>query len=119
MPAPVEGRTHPDLSPVHADLAGLLLMVIRTDDVVLEDNLAMAAGGGRIWRRTTTAPRRGRSGTLKGDAVGLALLAEPVPIVGVGRPDGQHLHVGVEVTVAAHQLDGVERRAPRPLRSRT
>jgi acetyl esterase len=38
-------RTHPDLSPVYADLTGLppLLMVVGEDDVLLEDNLAMAA----------------------------------------------------------------------------
>jgi len=38
-------RTHPDLSPVYADLAGLppVLVVVGTDDVLLEDNLAMTA----------------------------------------------------------------------------
>lgn len=38
-------RTHPDLSPVFADLAGLppILMVVGSEDVLLEDNLAMAA----------------------------------------------------------------------------
>ncbi|MDQ0029031.1 alpha/beta hydrolase [Arthrobacter bambusae] len=37
-------RTHPDLSPLFADLAGLppILIVIGTDDILLEDNLAMA-----------------------------------------------------------------------------
>ena len=37
-------RTHPDLSPVFADLADLppLLMVLGADDVLLPDNLAMA-----------------------------------------------------------------------------
>jgi acetyl esterase len=38
-------RTHPDLSPIFADLAGLppVLMVVGQDDILLEDNLAMAA----------------------------------------------------------------------------
>ena len=38
-------RTHPDLSPVHADLAGLppVLVLVGAEDVLLEDNLAMAA----------------------------------------------------------------------------
>lgn len=38
-------RTHPDLSPLFADLAGLppLLIVVGSDDILLEDNLAMAA----------------------------------------------------------------------------
>lgn len=38
-------RTDPDISPVFADLAGLppMLMVVGEDDVLLEDNLAMAA----------------------------------------------------------------------------
>jgi acetyl esterase/lipase len=38
-------RTHPDLSPLFADLTGLppVLMVVGRDDVLLEDNLAMAA----------------------------------------------------------------------------
>ncbi|GAA1502428.1 alpha/beta hydrolase [Nocardioides humi] len=38
-------RTHPDLSPVYAELAGLppLLMVVGAEDVLLHDNLAMAA----------------------------------------------------------------------------
>jgi acetyl esterase/lipase len=38
-------RTHPDLSPVFADLTGLprVLMVVGSNDVLLEDNLAMAA----------------------------------------------------------------------------
>jgi acetyl esterase len=37
-------RTHPDLSPVFAELAGLppVLVVVGEDDVLLEDNLAMA-----------------------------------------------------------------------------
>ena len=37
-------RTHPDFSPVYADLAGLppVLVVVGADDVLLEDNLAMA-----------------------------------------------------------------------------
>ncbi|WP_072803551.1 alpha/beta hydrolase [Rhodococcoides yunnanense] len=37
-------RTHPDISPVYADLRGLppVLMVVGSDDIVLEDNLAMA-----------------------------------------------------------------------------
>lgn len=40
----VPDRTHPDLSPVFADLAGLppILMIVGRDDVLLEDNLAMA-----------------------------------------------------------------------------
>lgn len=38
-------RTHPDLSPIYADLAGLppILMVIGDADILLQDNLAMAA----------------------------------------------------------------------------
>jgi len=38
-------RTHPDLSPIYADLAGLppVLMVIGEADILLQDNLAMAA----------------------------------------------------------------------------
>jgi acetyl esterase len=38
-------RTLPDISPIYADLAGLppVLMVVGEDDVLLEDNLAMAA----------------------------------------------------------------------------
>ncbi|NLU83807.1 alpha/beta hydrolase [Rhodococcus sp. HNM0569] len=41
----VADRTHPDLSPVFAELNGLppLLMVIGADDILLDDNLAMAA----------------------------------------------------------------------------
>ncbi|WP_418059104.1 alpha/beta hydrolase [Pimelobacter simplex] len=37
-------RTHPDLSPVYADLTGLppVLLVVGAEDVLLEDNLAMA-----------------------------------------------------------------------------
>jgi acetyl esterase/lipase len=40
----VEDRTHPDLSPIYADVTGLppVLVVVGTDDVLLEDNLAMA-----------------------------------------------------------------------------
>ncbi len=39
-----EDRTHPDLSPIYADLAGLppVLIVVGADDVLLQDNLAMA-----------------------------------------------------------------------------
>jgi len=38
-------RAHPDLSPIYADLAGLppVLIVVGSDDILLEDNLAMAA----------------------------------------------------------------------------
>ncbi|GAB7190016.1 alpha/beta hydrolase [Kineococcus sp. NUM-3379] len=38
-------RSHPDLSPVHADLAGLppVLLVVGADDILLEDNVQMAA----------------------------------------------------------------------------
>lgn len=38
-------RSHPDLSPLFAELAGLppVLIVIGSDDILLEDNLAMAA----------------------------------------------------------------------------
>jgi acetyl esterase/lipase len=38
-------RTHPDLSPIYADLAGLppVLMVVGDSDILLHDNLAMAA----------------------------------------------------------------------------
>lgn len=38
-------RTHPDLSPIYADLAGLppVLMVVGDADILLHDNLAMAA----------------------------------------------------------------------------
>jgi acetyl esterase/lipase len=41
----VQDRTHPDLSPIYADLTGLppVLLVVGADDVLLEDNLAMAA----------------------------------------------------------------------------
>lgn len=41
----VADRTHPDLSPVYADLSALppVLMVVGGADVLLEDNLAMAA----------------------------------------------------------------------------
>jgi acetyl esterase/lipase len=40
----VEDRTHPDLSPVYADLTGLppILIVVGADDVLLQDNLTMA-----------------------------------------------------------------------------
>jgi acetyl esterase len=40
----VEDRTHPDLSPIYADVTGLppILVVVGADDVLLEDNLAMA-----------------------------------------------------------------------------
>jgi acetyl esterase/lipase len=39
----VEDRTHPDLSPIYADVTGLppVLVVVGADDVLLEDNLAM------------------------------------------------------------------------------
>ena len=39
-----QDRTHPDLSPIYANLTGLppVLMVVGTDDVLLQDNLAMA-----------------------------------------------------------------------------
>ncbi|MEV0358063.1 alpha/beta hydrolase [Nocardia sp. NPDC050697] len=38
-------RTHPDISPIYADLAGLppALVVVGAADILLEDNLAMAA----------------------------------------------------------------------------
>ncbi|MCZ9882427.1 alpha/beta hydrolase [Arthrobacter sp. B2a2-09] len=38
-------RTHPDLSPLFSELAGLppIMMVIGSEDILLEDNLAMAA----------------------------------------------------------------------------
>ena len=38
-------RTHPDLSPIHAELAGLppVLMIVGDADILLHDNLAMAA----------------------------------------------------------------------------
>ncbi len=41
---PVEDRTHPDLSPIYADVTGLppILIVVGADDVLLQDNLAMA-----------------------------------------------------------------------------
>nr|WP_246315142.1 alpha/beta hydrolase fold domain-containing protein [Kineococcus aurantiacus] len=41
----VPDRTHPDVSPVFADLRGLppVLLVVGADDVLLEDGLAMAA----------------------------------------------------------------------------
>lgn len=40
----VEDRTHPDLSPIYADLTGLppALIVVGAEDILLEDNLAMA-----------------------------------------------------------------------------
>lgn len=39
-----EDRTHPDLSPIYADVAGLppVLIVVGADDILLQDNLAMA-----------------------------------------------------------------------------
>ncbi|MGW6692954.1 alpha/beta hydrolase fold domain-containing protein [Rhodococcus sp. NPDC054953] len=42
---PVADRTAPDVSPIYADLSGLppTLLVVGGDDVLLEDNLAMAA----------------------------------------------------------------------------
>ncbi len=42
---PAEDRTHPDLSPIYAELAGLppVMIVVGVDDVLLQDNLAMAA----------------------------------------------------------------------------
>lgn len=42
---PARDRTHPDLSPVYADVRGLppVLVVVGADDVLLQDNLAMAA----------------------------------------------------------------------------
>jgi len=41
---PVEDRTHSDLSPIYADVTGLppILIVVGADDVLLQDNLAMA-----------------------------------------------------------------------------
>ena len=41
----VADRTHPDISPLYADLRGLppALLIIGSLDIVLEDNLAMAA----------------------------------------------------------------------------
>lgn len=38
-------RTHPDISPIYADVSGLppVLMIIGADDILLRDNLAMAA----------------------------------------------------------------------------
>ena len=41
---PASDRTHPDLSPIYADLTGLppVLMVVGDCDVLLQDNLAMA-----------------------------------------------------------------------------
>ncbi|MGI8576479.1 MAG: alpha/beta hydrolase [Nocardioidaceae bacterium] len=41
----VEDRTHPDLSPAYADVTDLppVLVVVGADDVLLQDNLAMAA----------------------------------------------------------------------------
>jgi len=40
-----EDRTHPDLSPIYADVRALppILIVVGADDVLLQDNLAMAA----------------------------------------------------------------------------
>ena len=42
---PTSDRTHPDLSPIYADLAGLppVLLVVGDGDVLLHDNLAMGA----------------------------------------------------------------------------
>lgn len=39
-----DDRTHPDLSPIYAEVAGLppVLIVVGADDVLLQDNLAMA-----------------------------------------------------------------------------
>jgi acetyl esterase/lipase len=41
----VPDRTNPDISPVYADLRGLpgFLMIVGDQDIILEDNLAMAA----------------------------------------------------------------------------
>jgi acetyl esterase len=40
----VQDRTHPDLSPIYADVTGLppVLILVGADDVLLQDNLAMA-----------------------------------------------------------------------------
>ncbi len=71
-------RTHPDLSPIFAELAGLppMLVAIGSDDVLLEDNLAMAtrisAAGVRVDLRIYPASPHGFTGhpTPMGDAAG-------------------------------------------------
>jgi acetyl esterase len=61
-------RTHPDLSPLFADLTGLppVLMVVGRDDVLLEDNLAMAvrllAAGVEVDMRIYPASPHGFTG---------------------------------------------------------
>ncbi|GGX56642.1 alpha/beta hydrolase [Streptomyces fructofermentans] len=58
-------RTEPDISPVYADLRGLppVLMVVGTSDVLLEDNMAMAArlsaAGGEVDLRIYPEARHG------------------------------------------------------------
>lgn len=61
-------RTRPDFSPVYADLAGLppVLVVIGSDDVLLEDDLAMAerfsAAGAEVDLRVYPASPHGFTG---------------------------------------------------------
>ena len=61
-------RTHPDLSPLYAEPAGLppILIVIGSEDVLLEDNLAMAtrlsAGGVEVELCIYTASPHGFTG---------------------------------------------------------
>ncbi|MFD4669055.1 alpha/beta hydrolase fold domain-containing protein [Lentzea sp. NPDC058450] len=58
-------RTHPDLSPVYADLRGLppLLIVVGDQDVLLDDNLALAAraiaAGGQVDLKVYPESRHG------------------------------------------------------------
>ncbi|GLY47016.1 alpha/beta hydrolase [Lentzea sp. NBRC 102530] len=58
-------RTHPDISPVYADLRGLppLLIVVGDQDVLLDDNLAMAArvlsAGGEVELKVYPESRHG------------------------------------------------------------
>jgi acetyl esterase len=64
----VHDRTLPDVSPVYGDLRGLppVLLVVGADDVLLEDNLAMAArlvaAGGDLDLRVYPASPHGFTG---------------------------------------------------------
>ena len=63
-----EDRTHPDLSAIFADVAGLppVLIIVGADDVLLQDNLAMAgrlsAAGVDVDLRIYPAPPHGFTG---------------------------------------------------------
>ena len=82
-------RTVPDLSPIYADLAGLppVLVVVGTEDVLLEDNLALAA---RLSAAGVDVDLRVYPGSPHG------FTGHPTPIGQVAREDietwlGQHL----------------------------